>query len=214
MTRRRMDNLYKALESIGLRFEECNCDTMKRFQGWNADMISVGILRDVYGFVITDTQMKEILDIAKKKKTYILIQPGKKEFEINGNAANGTIRLNENDVAVCFIQAGIIEMFKHAETHVITSLKRNFLYFQEDEHALELERKLNLMTSNLSEFELFAYELSMLRAKSFGFRRSLAREGAVFTHNNEMIYYMDGYAEQKHAETMCFAGQCLRLMCA
>lgn len=208
-----MDNLYKALESIGLRFEECNCDTMNKFQGWNYDLISVGILRDLGGSVITDTQMKEILDIAKKKKTYMLIQPGKKEFEINGNAANGTIRLNENDMAVCFVQAGIIEMFKHAGTHVITSLKRNFLYFQEDEHALELGRKLNLMTSYLNEFDLFAYDPSMLRAKSFGLRRSIAREGAVFTVISGIVEYMDGYAEQKHATTMCYTGQCLRLMC-
>lgn len=208
-----MDNLYKALESIGLRFEECNCDTMKRFQGWNADVISVGILKDVCGSVITDTQMEQILNIAKKKKTYLLIRPGKKEFEINGNAANGTIRLNENDMAVCFIQAGIVEMFKHAETHVITSLKRNFFYFQEDEHALELGRKLNLMTSYLNEFDLFAYDPSMLRAKSLGLRRSIAREGAVFTVISGIVEYMDGYAEQKHATTMCYAGQCLRLMC-
>lgn len=208
-----MDNLYKALETVGLRFEECNCDTMKRFQGWNHDLISVGILRDLSGAVITDTQMKEILDIAKKKKTYLLIQPGKKEFEINGNAANGTIRLNENDMAVCFIQAGIIEMFKHAGTHVITSLKRNFSYFQEDENTLELERKVKVVMWNLREFDLFAYDPSMLRAKSFGLRWSIAREGAVFTRNDEMNDYMDGYAEQKHATTLCYTGQCLRLMC-
>lgn len=209
-----MDNLYKALESIGLRFEECNCDTMNKFQGWNYDLISVGILRDLGGSVITDTQMKQILDIAKKKKTYLLIRPGKKEFEINGNAANGTIRLNENDMAVCFIQAGIIEMFKHAGTHVNASLKRNFLYFQEEENTIELERKVKVMMENLSEFELFGYELSMLRAKSFGLRRSLGREGAVFTVISGITDYMEGSAEQKHAETMCFAGQCLRLMCA
>lgn len=214
MTRRRMGNLYKALEAIGLVFEECDCSMMNKYQGGNDDVISIGILRDFDGSVITDTRLKKILDIAKKKKSYMLLPPMKKELQIKRNVGSGTIRLNANDMVVCFIQAGLIDTFKDAYSQVDNLLKRHFLHFQEDEDILELESALNILFAQIREFEFLAYELLVLRMNSSALSRSLGGRGIVFTRMTEMIGYMNGDVEKKHAATMCFAGQCLRLICS
>ena len=65
MTKRRMENLYKDLEAIGISFHECECSIMNKYQGGHDDVISVGILKDSCGAIITYARLKKILAIAK-----------------------------------------------------------------------------------------------------------------------------------------------------
>ena len=114
MTRRRMENLYKELETVGIKFFECESSIMNKYQGGKDDMISVGILKDSCGAIITDARLKKILAIAKKKKTYVLIRPEKGELQVNGSRRRTPAPLTANEMVVCFIQVGVMDTFKEA----------------------------------------------------------------------------------------------------
>lgn len=213
MTRRRMENLYKELEAAGIKFFECECSIMNKYQGGKDDVISVGILKDSCGSVITDARLKKILAIAKKKKTYVLIRPEKGELQVNGSRRKTPAPLTANEMVVCFIQVGVIDTFKGAHAKVDAILKQHFLHFQEDEEILEVETALNILFGRMREFEFLAYDLVVLPMNSSALNRSFKGYSSVFTRMNEMLDYMNGEVEKKQAATMCFAGQCLRLIC-
>lgn len=213
MTRRRMENLYKELEAVGINFFECEGSIMNKCQGGKDDVISVGILKDARGSVITEARLKKILAIAKKKKTYVLIRPEKGELRVNGSRRETSAPLTANEMVVCFIQIGVIDTFKGAYAKVDAILKQHFLHFQEDEEILELETALNILFSRMREFEFLAYDLVVWRTHSLALNRSFKGYSSVFTRMNEMLDYMNGPLEKQHAATLCFAGQCLRLIC-
>lgn len=213
MTRRRMENLYKELETVGIKFFECESSIMNKYQGGKDDVISVGILKDSCGSVITDARLKKILAIAKKKKTYVLIRPEKGELQLNGSRRKTPEPLTANEMVVCFIQVGVIDTFKGAYAKVDAILKQHFLHFQEDKEILDLETALNMLFTGIREFEFLAYDLVVLQTHSSALSRSFKGYSSVFTRMNEMLDYMNGPLEKQHAATMCFAGQCLRLIC-
>ena len=212
MTRRRMENLYKDLEAIGISFHECECSIMNKYQGGHDDVISVGILKDSCGAIITDARLKKILAIAKKKKTYVLIRPEKGELQVNGSRRKTPAPLTANEMVVCFIQAGVMDTFKDACAKVDAVLKQHFLHYQEDEAILELESNLKILFARMREFEHLAYNLVVLRMNSGTLNKSFKERGIVFTRMNEMLDYMNGPLEKQQAATLCFAGQCLRLI--
>lgn len=213
MTRRRMENLYKDLEAIGISFHECECSIMNKYQGGHDDVISVGILKDTGVSVLTEARLREVLSIAKKKKTYVLIRPEVREFKANGSRRGDSVPLTANERVVCFIQAGVMDTFKDAYAKVDALLKQHFLHYQEDEAILELESNLKILFARMREFEHLAYNLVVLRMNSGTLNKSFKERGIVFTRMNEMLDYMNGPLEKQQAATLCFAGQCLRLIC-
>lgn len=213
MTKRRMENLYKDLEAIGISFHECECSIMNKYQGGHDDVISVGILKDTGVSVLTEARLREVLSIAKKKKTYVLIRPEVREFKANGSRRGDSVPLTANERVVCFIQAGVMDTFKDACAKVDALLKQHFLHYQEDEAILELESNLKILFARMREFEHLAYNLVVLRMNSGTLNKSFKERGIVFTRMNEMLDYMDGPLEKQQAATLCFAGQCLRLIC-
>ena len=213
MTKRRMENLYKDLEAIGISFHECECSIMNKYQGGHDDVISVGILKDTCGAIITDARLKKILAIAKKKKTYVLIRPEKGELQVNGSRRKTPAPLTANEMVVCFIQAGVMDTFKDAYAKVDALLKQHFLHYQEDEAILELESNLKILFARMREFEFLAYDLVVWQTHSLALNRSFKGYSSVFTRMKEMLDYMNGPLEKQQAATLCFAGQCLRLMC-
>lgn len=213
MTRRRMKNLYKELKTINTSFHECEWSIMNKYQGGKDDVISVGILKDTCGSVITDTRLKEILAIAKKKNTYVLIRPEGRELKVNGSRREKSVPFNANELVVCFIQVGVMDTFRDAHSKVDALLKQHFLYYQEDEAIIELERNLRILFAWMRDFEFLAYDLVVLRRNSAALSWNFKERSPVFTRMNEMLDYMNGPLEKQQAATLCFAGQCLRLMC-
>ena len=213
MTKRRMENLYKDLEAIGISFHECECSIMNKYQGGHDDVISVGILKDTGVSVLTEARLREVLSIAKKKKTYVLIRPEVREFKANGSRRGDSVPLTANERVVCFIQAGVMDTFKDAYAKVDALLKQHFLHYQEDEAILELESNLKILFARMREFEFLAYDLVVWQTHSLALNRSFKGYSSVFTRMKEMLDYMNGPLEKQQAATLCFAGQCLRLMC-
>lgn len=210
MTRKIMDNMCKKLIEIGVEFEEYNFQMLHKHQGGAGDCVSSGVLRNVDGTYLSNTRLEEVMAVAKKKNTYLVVRPDAKA--VQGRLLN-MITVKDHELAVCFIQSGIFRMFKDAHAQVDACLKRHFLHFQEEQDLLDLEVILSLLSLQISAFESNPYESASLKARSNQLRSCIEREGAAITHVAEIQDYMEDYITKRQASIMCHAGRCLRLMC-
>lgn len=210
MTRKIMDNMCKKLIEIGVEFEEYNFQMLHKHQGGADDCVSSGVLRNVDGTRLTNERLEEVMAVAKKKSTYLVVRPDAKA--VQGRLLKMFI-VKDHELAVCFVQSGIFRMFKDAHTQVDACLKRNFLHFQEERDLLDLEAILSLLSAQISVFESNPYESASLEMRSSQLRRCIVREGAAITHEAEIQEYMEDYITKRQANIMCCAGRCLQVMC-
>jgi hypothetical protein len=212
-----MDNLYKELTETGIAFIEFHFRTVNhRYNGGGDEFACHGILEDFENDTITDERLAGVLTLAKKKKTYLVINPKAKEIEIMERGKRVTRKLRENEMAATFIQAGIFRAFaaSHAETD--TMLKRHFLHYQEDTSILELELKLESLANQLHLWTLSgnAYNISKLDIHSEQLRGIHSYHGAVMTYKKEIETYASNHSERKSFEIMYIADMCLRRTCS
>ena len=217
MTRRVMDNLCKELVEAGIAFDECHFRTVNhRYNGGGDEYACHGILEDFENDTITDERLADVLTLAKKKKTYLVIQPEAKEIEIMVRGKRVLRELRENEMVVTFIQAGLFRAFaaSYAETDAL--LKQHFLHYQEDVSILELELMLDRTANQLQIWTLSgnAYNSFKLEEHSAQLRAALSFDWTALTNQKEISAYANNYLERRSIETMCFAGVCLRLVCS
>ena len=192
MTRKIMDNMCKKLIEIGVEFEEYNFQMLHKHQGGAGDCVSSGVLRNVDGTYLSNTRLEEVMAVAKKKNTYLVVRPDAKV--VQGRLLRMFV-VKDHELAVCFVQSGIFRMFK------------------EEQDLLDLEVILSLLSLQISAFESNPYESASLKARSNQLRSCIEREGAAITHVAEIQDYMEDYITKRQASIMCHAGRCLRLMC-
>lgn len=210
MTRKIMDNMCKKLIEIGVEFEEYNFQMLHKHQGGADDCVSSGVLRNLDGTYLSNARLEEVMVVAKKKNTYLVVRPNAKA--IQGRLLKMFV-VKEHELAACFVQSGILRMFQGAHAQVDSCLKRNFLHFQEEKDLLDLEVILSLISAQIAAFESNPYESASLKARSTQLRSCIEREGAAITHVAEIQDYMEDYITKRQASIMCHAGRCLRVMC-
>jgi hypothetical protein len=205
-----MDNMCKKLIEIGVGFEEYNFQMLHKHQGGADDCVSSGVLRNVDGTYLSNARLEEVMAVAKKKNTYLVVRPDAKA--VQGRLLK-MFTVKDHELAVCFVQSGVFRMFKDAHTQVDACLKRHFLHFQEEKDLMDLEVILSLIAAQIETFESNPYDGASLKTRSSQLRRCIAREGAAITHVAEIHDYMDDFITKRQADIMCHAGRCLRVMC-
>jgi hypothetical protein len=211
MTRRVMNNLYEKLYEVGFEFMECN---YSHFKEWSADSwyTSYGILSEKDGTVLTVKRLSEIMAIAKSKKSYLILLPEIREVQVHWKKAGPPLKLQENERTVCIVQKGLLQTIKDTRIPVIDSLKRNFLYYQEEEEILELETVLDGLLEALETFERNAYNVPLLGSNARPLRKLLVEKGEVFRHDLDIQAYMENKACRERAESLCEAVLALRII--
>lgn len=213
MTRRVMENLYKELEKYGYTFIEQGFRFLdKRYDG-NDDFVSYGILRRDDGEALTHMRLLGILKMAKRKKTYMIQVRGEKEVRKVPTAANPIIPLQKNDMVVCFIQRGLIQVLADARLPVAESLRNSFWYCQENEKALALDEAFERLRKELVLFEKRAHDCFLLERNCVHFRRFVKREAKAFFEMDEMTACIEDGAQQRRAESLRMAFITLHLIC-
>ncbi len=213
MTARIMKNLYAKLVPIGFGFETCQVQMINNYHGRGEYLVSHGILRDCEGNGFTNERLKSVLALAKKKDTYLIINPEAKTIAKKEHLKFKTIALKENEMVVNFIQSGMLDMFRMTYAKTERALRQTFLHYQEDKPLLELEASLERVDTHLWEFRSHAYQVDTLAEKSELLRMVLKIDGAPLTRNQELSAYLDDYDSQRIAKTMCYVGVCLRIIC-
>ena len=216
MTRRVMDNLYKELTETGIAFNECRFRMINRYYGGGDDFACHGILEDFENDTITDERLTGVLTLAKKKKAYLLINPEAKEIEIMERGKRVMRKLRENEMVATFIQVGIFRVFAESYAKTDVMLKQHFSHYQEEESILELELILERIANQLQMWTLSgnAYNAFKFEAHSALLRAVLLFDGTALTHKKGIEAYASNYSERNSVETMCIAGECLRLVCS
>ena len=102
MTARIMKNLYAELGTIGFNFEACHVQLINNYHGRGEYLISHGILEDCEGNGFTNERLKRVLALAKKKNTYLIMEPEAKAIAKKEPLKLKTIRLKENEMVVQF----------------------------------------------------------------------------------------------------------------
>lgn len=85
-----------------------------------------GILRDSEGGELTSQRLKSVLALALKKETLLVIEPTAKVIDKLEFRKFTTIVLKENEMAVSFIQSGMLDEFQMAHIKTERALKKPF----------------------------------------------------------------------------------------
>ena len=216
MTRSVMNNLYKDLTETGIAFDECCYRILNQYYGSGYDFACHGILEDFENDTITDERLAGVLTLAKKKRAYLLINPEAREIEVIECGKRVMKKLRDNEMVATFIQTGIFTTFAESYAKTDAMLKQHFLHYQEDTSILELELMLDRTANQLQMWTLSgdAYNSFKLEECSAQLRAVLSSDGPALTHKKGISRYANNYAERGSVETMCLAGECLRLICS
>lgn len=197
MSKRTMDNLFKELYANGLEFEEAESRCWDTFYGGPGDLSVNGFLYNRDETPLATEQINKILEIAKKKKTYLSIMT-----DLKGR---------KGGAVVCFLQEGFFKTMASGIPPVTHSLRRHFLYLQEDEKVLKLDEALQQLRSILASFQLDAYDSALLPDASARIRKALRFQGHIIEREREICEYMGNALEYKQAEALCKTIYCMRL---
>ena len=196
MTRRKMNNLFKELESVGIYFEEYNACCAPKQYGGNDDIALNGMLCPRGEERLTRTQWGQIILMSEKKQIYVALLQDK-----------GTTVYD-----VCFFEQGIFLTILDSVKTVSDSLKRNFLYHQEDPKILALASILERCLAEILSFSSKTSDVSSFQTAAFWFQEYLREKRKVFSSIKDISVYMDDSASNEQAERLYYAFDCLTLI--
>lgn len=193
MTRKRMDNLYEKLETIGLKFEENEARSWDKFYRGKGELCTNGFLHNVDGTPLRGVQVDDVLAIAKKKKTFFAYagQQGIKNGGVNG----------------CFLQRGVFDAARTAIPLVTRSLRSNFsfAYAQEMDEVMKIDTALRELREELEYFCDVGHYSELLSEASARLRKAVMDQGRILGHENTICDYMGNPTECAQAEDLCHA---------
>lgn len=196
MTRRKMNNLFKELESVGIYFEEYDACCAPKQYGGNDDIALSGGLCPGGEERLTRTQWGQIILMSEKKQIYVALLQDK-----------GTTVYD-----VCFFEQGIFLTILEAASTVLDSLKRNFLYYQEDPKILALASILERCPAEILSFSSKTSDVSSIKTAAFWFQEYIREQRNVFSSIKDISVYMDDSVSHKQAERLYYALDCLKLI--
>lgn len=203
-----LKDMYDELENRGFAFD---CHDMREIPDKHdgiAGCCDYGVLSDTNGVKLTLERLGEVLEVAEKWRVFLVIAPEvKKVSRINGEI------VGENAIVATFIRAGVFHSTLSNASVVHQSLIRSFLYLQEDEAALLLERAIQAAFALLVKFRNHAYEVQSLDTYSAQFRKFFLVSGRTLSQRTDIAGYMPDAANRDYSDRMCRAYDCIRLTC-
>lgn len=196
MTRRKMNNLFKELESVGIYFEEYEACCAPKQYGGNDDIALSGGLCPGGEDRLTRMQWEKIILISEKKQIYVALLQDK-----------GTTVYD-----VCFFEQGIFLTILDAASTTLDSLKRNFLYYQEDPKIQELASILERCPAEILSFSSKTSDVASIKTAAFWFKEYIREQRNVFSSIKDLSVYMDDSVSHKQAERLYYALDCLKLI--
>lgn len=222
MISRALKGLYDELEKIGIIFEGYEVRRMEEPHNGAGSSCDCGILKDKYGRMLT-TRFPEVLEIAKKWNTYLVINPEVREMRHFWEYEGDEKRIGQDAVCACFLQADLFQALMRGGMLACGELKRSFLYIQEDEEALILE---DAMKNTLEEIRIFrrnAYDCRELESSSKRLREWYLKEytirykdkdieGTLLARFEAVKNYMGNDTQKGNAESFFWANHCINVI--
>ena len=169
------------------------------------------------------TRFPEVLEIAKKWNTYLVINPEVREMRHFWEYEGDEKRIGQDSVCACFLQADLFQALMRGGMLACGELKRSFLYIQEDEEALILE---DTMKNTLEEIRIFrrnAYDCRELESSSKRLREWYLKEytirykgkdieGTLLARFEAVKNYMGNDILKGNAESFFWANHCINVI--
>lgn len=198
MTRRRMKNLNKALNEIGIAFYELEFRHWDKFFGGDGALTAKGFLYNLDEMPLTEEHLAKVLQIAKSKKTSCVILP--------------ELAAKKKGMVVCFLQLEFFQLLEDTSPSVGSALRQHFLYFQEDEKLLALDATLRELSEHMAFFRKEACNVALLPKASTQLRTAVKKAGKLMEQEGLVDQYMRNGMERSLAEALCKAVNCMNLI--
>ena len=167
------------------------------------------VLRDNREIDFETERLADVFESLQKKEIYPAIFPEvkiiHKEWEYERQARS----LETNELMVCFIRNEVFQTGEEVGALILASLKTNFLYLQEEEEVLELERSLQVMVKAFTRFRQNAFDIQKVERCSAQLRAYYKNEGHATLCSKNYGRYMEDYVRMGHAEKMDSVAFCL-----
>lgn len=194
--------VYNAIGSIGIKFDRHYIRETVNFHGGLNDSCEYGVLWDERNTTITKERLADVLTIAKNRQVCLITFPNVRESKTFWKQKKEVVQTASNEIFVCFIQKGVLDTALDGGARLRKSVNQSFMYFQEDEKALELERLLIRMNEELSAFQKRALNSDFLESNATNLLRYIENEGAMLR-----AVLVEDYIEDS---TYKFQSQCVR----
>lgn len=213
MATAKLDVVYQAFASIGIKFERHYIREAVNFHGGLNDLCEYGVLRDERNTTITKERLADVMTVAKKRQTCLITFPNLRELRTFWRPKEEAVQTAANEIFVCFIQKGVLDTALDGGSRLRESVNQSFLYFQEDEKALELNRLLIRMEEELTAFLKRAIDSDFLERNATNLLRYIENEGAML--RAELVDdYIEDSAYKYQAQCVGGAIQCLGIVCS
>lgn len=205
--------VYNAIGSIGIKFDRHYIRETVNFHGGLNDLCEYGVLRDERNTTITKERLADVLTVAKKRQTCLITFPNVRELRTFWRPKEEAVQTAANEIFVCFIQKGVLDTALDGGARLRESVNQSFLYFQEDEKALELNRLLIWMEEELTTFLKRAIDSDFWERNATNLLRYIENEGAMLRAVLVEDYIEDS-AYKFQSQCVRSAIQCLGVVCS
>lgn len=205
--------VYNAIGSIGIKFDRHYIRETVNFHGGLNDLCEYGVLRDERNTTITKERLADVMTVAKKRQTCLITFPNVRELRTFWRPKEEAVQTAANEIFVCFIQKGVLDTALDGGSRLRESVNQSFLYFQEDEKALELNRLLIRMEEELTTFLKRAIDSDFLERNATNLLRYIENEGAMLRAVLVEDYIEDS-AYKFQSQCVRSAIQCLGVVCS
>ena len=209
-----LDDIQTMLNSYSFKFTLCDARSAESIDGSTKYVAYCGVLRDAREFIFETKRLKNILASMKKMGFYVTIHPEVKNIRQFWQHTSRLRPIERDEAMVCFIQEGLIQTFEETSARVMESLKRNFLYFQEDEEILKAEKVLTRISAAFDPFHQWdLHEGEWVETHSRLLRTFLFREAENTTYLGVAADYMEDAAYRAYARRLGIVVCCLEMIC-
>lgn len=167
------------------------------------------VLRDNREMEFETERLADVFAFLKSKEIYPVIFPEVQTIHKAWEYERQARSLEKNEIMVCFIRDGIFQTCEEVGGLIRDALKNNFLYLQEEEEILELERSLQLMVKEFTRFRQNAYDIKKIERCSAQLRAYYKNEGHATLCSKNYGQYVEDYVRMGHAEKMSSVAFCL-----
>lgn len=208
-----LEEIMTMLNSYSFSFKLCDTRHAESIDGSTEYVGYCGVLRDAREFVFEQKRLKSILANMKKLGFYVTVHPEIRHVRQFQKHMSRVLPIGPDEVMVCFLQEGLIQTLEGTSVRVMESLKRNFLYFQEDEKVLEAAKMLKRMDVMFEDFRRLAYEWEKAENNSRELRTFIFAESKNMGCWERLNDYMEDAVHRIYAERLILVICCLEMVC-
>lgn len=207
-----LKDMYDELEKIGIAFDGYEVRKMEYSYNGSLGCCDYGVLSDAQKKIITTQKLAEVLAIAKKWDTYLVINPERREMLKSWQSEGNGKPLGPDAISVCFIQTSVFQTWLDAGALVRSALTRNFLHYQEDTKILAIETALEKSKETFEAFQRYAYDIHSLHKYSLSLRFHYVMGYFAIPDLSEIEVYTEDAKQQEYAVSLSWANHCIELV--